>query len=343
MANIVKKCVALNPAHRLNIWEILELFRSLVPQATDFESFVEPTLRTSATMMSRDRLLKLVLDRSMWLQPECKDLIVHAVNIVVACSSSTDPSARALVADTLTWLAPRCDNDVLLQRVIPCCVQLMGDMAGRVQVKFINALLLACKCVTALPPADSEIMPLYILPAFSKAASVRPCNGSRTAILFYFAVRDLGVQVQEAFDSSSNSVLDAVAAREKDTALPQMHVAMRIHEIAAESLRFLELAARSVAHTWTAAPAEPPPPSPTTPALSAAVGGGGGGKSEVEAYELRVARVRDDIVSILKGLLKAAFVGTQVALLNNVVPLGSVLGRKLFKEVLLPPSRAVLL
>jgi hypothetical protein len=48
----------------------------------------------------------------------------------------------------------------------------MADAAGRSQFKFINALLLACKCVTALPPADSEIMPLYILPAFSKAASV---------------------------------------------------------------------------------------------------------------------------------------------------------------------------
>ena len=172
VASIVKKCVALNPAQRLNIWEITDIFRSLVPQSQAFESFIEPTLRTSATMMARDRLLKLVMDRKMWLEPECRCLIVHAVNIVIASSSSADASARALVADALTWLAPCCDNDILLQRVIPCCVQQMADAAGRSQFKFINALLLACKCVTALPPADSEIMPLYILPAFSKAASV---------------------------------------------------------------------------------------------------------------------------------------------------------------------------
>ena len=132
--------------------------------------------------------------------------------------------------------------------------------------------------------------------------------------------------MHDAFECSS--VVDAAVARQKDTALPQMHVAMRIHEIAAESLRFLELSARSVAYAWAS------PTEATAPAAAAA--GGGGGKSEMETYELRVARVRDDIVTILKGLLKAAFVGTQVALLNNVVPLGSILGRKLFKDVLLP-------
>lgn len=313
LTNIVRKCVDLNPAARLNIWEILDLFRTLVPQTAAFESFVEPSLRTSATMIARDRLQKIMTDSSVWLLPESKDLTIHAVNIIVSASGSADPDARVLVVDCLARLAPHCDNDILLQRIIPCCVQLMSDAAGRTQVKLINALLLACKCVTAVPPADSEIMPLYILPSFSKAASV-----------------------QDTFDSSS-STLDAVSASERDTALPQMHVAMRIYEIAAESLRFVELSARSLANAWVA-PVEAErlgseasaAPSLMAAAAVAAV------KNEVETHEMRVARVREDIVAILKGLLKSAFVGTQVALLNNVVSLGSILGRKLFKEVLLP-------
>jgi serine/threonine protein kinase len=312
LTNIVRKCVDLNPAARLNIWEILDLFRTLVPQTAAFESFVEPSLRTSATMIARDRLQKIMIDSSVWLLPESKDITVHAVNIVVSSSGSADPDARALVADCLARLAPYCDNDILLQRIIPCCVQLMSDAAGRTQVKLIDALLLACKCVTAVPPADSEIMPLYILPSFSKAASV-----------------------QDAFDSSST--LDAVSASERDTALPQMQVAMRIYEIASESLRFVELSARSLANAWVA-PVEAErlgsevsvAPSLLAAAAVAAV------KNEVETHEMRVSRVREDIVTILKGLLKSAFVGTQVALLNNVVSLGSILGRKLFKEVLLP-------
>jgi serine/threonine protein kinase len=333
LSNIIKKCVDLSPSARLNIFEILDLFRSLVPQAAAFESFIEPTLRTSATMIARERLQTLVLDRSIWLQPESKDLIVHAVNIAVASSGSSDSEARSLVADSLFCLAPCCDNDTLLQRVVPCCVQLMAEAVGQTQVKFINTLLLACKCVSALPAADSEIMRLYILPAFSKAASV-----------------------QETVDSSRNHMLDSTAAcpRDSSSPLPQMHIAMRIHEIAAESLRFVELSARAIATVW--APAEGARPGsevastrfgseasaavfsaePSDAAPSAAV------QLAVETYEMRVSRMREDIVTLLMGLLKASFVGTQVAILNNVVSLGSVLGRKLFKEVVLPHMVALL-
>ena len=265
----------------MNIWEILDIFRSLVPQSAAYESFIEPSLRTSATMVARDRLHKIMLDSSIWLLPESKDLVVHAVNIAVASSGSPDPQACALVADALSCLAPHCDNDTLLQRIIPCCVQLMGDAADRTQVKFINALLLACKCVTALPPADSEIMPLYILPAFSKAASVH-----------------------DIFDSSA--VHDAAAARERETAMPQMHVAMRIYEIAAESLRFVELSVRSTAPAWPApVEAERLGSEASVASSHSAAAAVAAVKNDVDTYEARVARIREDIVSILKGLLKS--------------------------------------
>ncbi len=322
VTSIVKKCVDLNPKARLTIGELLDLFRELVPKVFEsFESLIEPSLRTSATMIARERLQKLIKESSVWLQPESKDLVVHAVNIAVSSSGSSDPEARALVADCLTCFAPHCDNDTLLQRVIPCCVQLMSDAAGATQVKFINALLLASKCVTALPPADSEIMSLYILPSYAKAASVQDTfDSSSTA------------------DGSAAAAAAAAAAAERDTALPQMHVAMRIYEIAAESLRFVEMSVRSVEHTW-ALPVEAERLGSEVSAASshsAAAAAVAAVKSDAETRDLRIMRVREDIVAILKDLLKSIFVGTQVALLNNVVSLGSILGRKLFKEVLLP-------